>query len=87
MQIEFTSLTKEWKPFSEITTISASATYRIQNRGADPLIALEADTTPSNTEAGVVVLPNCTISYKKGEQNLYLRAFNSNCSINVTQGE
>ena len=85
MQIDFIQLTNEWTAFSDVAEISADATYFIQNRGADYLIALEAAETPDAEEqAGVIILPNEVAKYKKGSQNLYLRAFNRGCSINVT---
>lgn len=84
-QIDFTELTTEWKPFSEITTVDADVTYRIQNRGAFPIIALEADSTPSeDNKEGNIANPYDTIIYKKGTQDLYLRSFDSVTSINVT---
>lgn len=88
-QIEFTGLTRNWKPFATIVgTVDADTTYHIQNRGFDTLVLLEADSEPTDaTYAGVLVLPNCVAIYKKGTQNLYCRAFNQSCSINVTSEE
>ena len=87
MQIDFTSLTKNWTAFSDIVTVENDVTYRIQNRGSYSFIALEANSTPGDTEAGTSVLPSETLSYKKGSQNLYLRSLNKFCPINITQGE
>lgn len=87
-QIDFVKLTKEWKPFAEIVADIGTKEYIIQNRGFDTLVALEADSTPAaDNQEGVLILPNDCAVYVKGEQNLYLRAFNQNCSINVTEGE
>ena len=87
-QIDFVSLTKAWTPFADIVGTVGTKEYIIQNRGADSLVALEADSTPAdNTPDGVMVLPNDCAVYVKGSQNLYLRAFNKGCSINVTEGE
>ena len=87
-QIGFTQLTREWKPFADIVADIGTKEYIIQNRGSDTLVALEADSTPAaNNYAGVLILPNDCAVYVKGEQDLYLRAFNQNCSINVTEGE
>lgn len=87
-QIDFVKLTKAWKPFADIVADIGTKEYIIQNRGYDTLVALEADSTPTdNNQAGVLILPNDCAVYVKGEQNLYLRAFNKNCSINVTEGE
>jgi hypothetical protein len=86
-QIKFEgNLNKNWTAFSTIVgTVGADTNYQIQNRGADTLVLLESSDTPSNdTQAGVMVLPYATCIYKKGTQDLYLRAFNRNCSVNVT---
>lgn len=85
-QIEFTGLTRSWTPFATIVgTVDADTTYQIQNRGFDTLVLLESGSTPTaSTQAGVLVLPNNTAVYKKGTQDLYLRAFNQSCSINIT---
>ena len=40
----------------------------------------------TDNQAGVIIQPNDIAVYVKGEQNLYLRAFNSGCTINVTEG-
>lgn len=83
------NMSKEWRAFADIVgTLDANAEYLIQNRGADALIALEADSIPeADNQSGIMLYPSDIGVYKKGEQNLYLRAFNSNCSINITTGE
>ena len=87
-QIKFEKLTKTWKPFAEIVGTVGSKEYIIQNRGYDTLVALEADSTPaSDNQAGILITPNDCAVYVKGDQDLYLRAFNQNCSIKVTEGE
>ena len=87
-QIDFVQLTKAWTPFAEIVGTVGTKEYIIQNRGYDTLVALEADSTPAaNNQEGVLILPNDCGVYVKGSQNLYLRAFNQSCSINVTEGE
>lgn len=89
-QVEFKgNLTKEWTSFAEIVgTVDATAEYIIQNRGTDVLVALEATSTPEqDNQAGVLIYPTDIAVYIKGEQNLYLRSFNNNCSINITKGE
>lgn len=85
-QIKFEGLTNEWESFSSIIgTVDADTTYYIQNRGCDPLILLESDSEPGDGDfTGNIVLPNKVAVYKKGSQDLYLRAFNRSCSINVT---
>lgn len=85
-QIDFKALTKEWTAFSTIAgTVDADTTYHIQNRGFDTLVLLESGSAPTAaTQAGVLVLPNNTVIYKKGTQDLYCRASNASCAINVT---
>lgn len=87
MQIEFeTNITNEWTPFSEITDVDVSATYYIQNRGGDTLVALESESLPDDAEqAGNLILPYQQVKYEKGSQNLYLRALNRICGINITK--
>lgn len=88
-QIKLEKLTKTWKPFAEIVGEVSNKEYVIQNRGgSDALVALEADSTPAaDNQAGIILQPNDIAVYVKGEQNLYLRAFNLGCTINITEGE
>ena len=84
-QVEFEALTTEWTALSDIITVSADATYYIQNRGADTLVALESSTEPTaDNQEGFMCQPYKVIEYKKGTQDLYLRAFNKSCAINIT---
>lgn len=85
-QIDTVSLTTEWTAFTDITTPDSS-TYYIQNRGSDYLLALESASEPSTTTDGVVVPPYKVLSYVAGTDTLYLRAYGSSCSINVTKAE
>lgn len=86
MQEEFQALTNEWTALSDIITVDANADYRIQNRGADVLVALESTGVPSDdNEDGTFIPPLVQAFYKKGDQDLYLRAFNRSCSINITK--
>lgn len=78
-------LTTEWSALSEIITVDADVTYYIQNRGSDVLVAVEPDSKPSddNTD-GLLVQPYKVLKYKKGTNDLYLRAFANTCSINIS---
>lgn len=88
-QIKLEKLTKTWTPFATIVGEVSDKEYVIQNRGgSDALVALEADSTPAaDNQAGIIIQPNDIAVYVKGEQNLYLRAFNLGCTINITEGE
>ena len=88
-QIDFVQLTHEWKPFAEIVgTVKENTVYSIFNRGADSCVALCANSLPAaDNQAGDLIVPNDIGVFIKGSQNLYLRAFNKNCAINVTEGE
>lgn len=78
-------LTTEWVSLSDIITVDASTTYYIQNRGANVLIAVEPDSEPSDDDTdGVLVQPYKILKYKKGTNDLYLRAFANMCSINIS---
>lgn len=83
MQIEFSILDTEWKPLSNFVVVEDDVTYRIQNRGADFLLALEAASTPSDSVAGVLIPPYSVLYFKRGTQDLYLRAFSSKCEANI----
>lgn len=84
-QVDFETLSDEWKALSDIISVDADTTYYLQNRGADTMIALESSSEPTaNTQGGVVVLPYKTVTYKKGTQDLYLRAFSSSCAVNIS---
>lgn len=79
------SLTTAWTALSDIITVDASTTYYLQNRGADILLLVESSSAPSsNSIEGVLVQPYTPISYQKGSDNLYLRALNSTCTVNVS---
>ena len=82
-QEAFEQLTSEWTDIADIITVDASATYYIQNRGSDTLVACEGSAKPTRA-IGVLVKPYEVLKYKKGTDNLYLRAFNTNCGINIT---
>jgi hypothetical protein len=86
MQIDLVQLTNEWTPFTDITTPETNVKYEIQNRGADPVIALESATIPtSDITDGTVIYPTKNAIYTKGSQTLYLKAFFSSSTINVTK--
>ena len=88
MQKEFESLTTEWVALSDIITVDADTTYRIQNRGPAKIIALDTDTQPEEgSDAGDLVLPYEIGEYEKGTGDLYLRAFDGVSSINITSKE
>ena len=82
-QEAFESLTSEWTALSDIITVGADTNYYIQNRGADILLAVESASEPTTLD-GVLVKPYQTLNYKKGTGDLYLRAYSSNCAINVS---
>lgn len=84
-QIEFQPLTTEWTALSDIITVEDDTTYYIQNRGAGTLIAQEGASQPdAENQNGVLITPYRIAQYKKGSEDLYLRAFDQNCSINIT---
>lgn len=88
MQIDFNQLTNQWVALKDLITVQAGVTYCIQNRGADPMIAQESATAPaSDNMDGTMVYPADIAVYIKGSTDLYLRAFNSSCSINITEVE
>ena len=76
-------LTTEWGALSDIITVDSSKTYYIQNRGADVLLAVESASEPTSLD-GVLVKPYEVLKYQEGTDPLYLKAYNSNCSINIT---
>jgi hypothetical protein len=79
-------LTKEWVALGDLITVESDTTYYIQNRGPDVLVALQASGQPeADNDGGDLVLPNVQAEYIKGTQDLYLRAFHNNCSINITK--
>jgi hypothetical protein len=85
MQETFQKLTSEWVALSDFITVDADKKYRIQNRGADVLIALESSSEPdADNYEGTNILPYFEAEYVKGEQDLYLRAYNVSCSVNIT---
>lgn len=78
-------LTTTWTALSDIITVDADTTYYIQNRGAGVLVVVEPDSEPSADDTdGILVQPYKVLKYKKGTNDLYLRAFANMCSINVS---
>lgn len=82
-QVNFSNLTTEWVAFTDITTPADDTDYYLQNRGADIMLAVESAETPT-TMAGMLVKPYEVLKYKKGNNPLWLRAYTSSCSVNVT---
>jgi len=78
-----TQLTKEWSVLSDIITVDADKTYYIQNRGSDMLLACEGAAEP-NDAVGVLVRPFEVLKYKKGTGSLYVKAYTTTCTINIT---
>lgn len=87
MQEKFdNNITKEWVALSDIiNNVEENVIYRIQNRGPDKLIALEANSLPDESQEGDLVVPMKQGIYEKGSQNLYFRAFENMCAINITK--
>lgn len=83
-QEKFENISNEWVELSDIITVDSSKTYFIQNRGPDKLLALESSTEPEDTDNGILVEPYLVLEYKSGTDNLYLRAFSGNLSINIS---
>lgn len=84
MQIELKKLTTQWIAFSDIVIPEEGVTYMIQNRGSNILIAYESDVEPEEeNNEGVLVIPYEDIKYT-AENELYLRAYNDVCSINIS---
>lgn len=78
-------LTTEWTRLADDYTFTAGNTYYIQNRGPDFLLTLEPDSAPSESDdEGDMWKPLDRIIYEVGDNDLYVRAFSSNCSINIT---
>lgn len=82
-QVAFEQLTNEWVALSDIITVDSSKTYYVQNRGADVLLAVESANEPTSLD-GVLVKPYEVLKYQQGQDTLYMRAYNSGCSINIT---
>lgn len=84
MQVSLETLTTTWTAFSDITTVDADTIYYFQNRGPQQLLALESASEPSDTNEGVLVGPFETLKYKKGADDLYLRALSGTVSVNIS---
>ena len=84
-QEAFEQLKNEWVALSDKITVDEDANYYIQNRGADILLAQEAGETPqADNLNGTLIKPYEQAKYKANGGDLYLRAYNSNCSVNIT---
>ena len=84
-QVDFQQLTNEWTALSDLITVGADTTYYLQNRGPDTLVALESSSEPdADSQEGVMCQPYKVVKYKKGTQDLYLKAFNQSCAVNIS---
>ena len=84
-QEAFEQLKNEWVALSDKITVDEDANYYIQNRGADILLAQEAGEAPTADNLnGTLIKPYEQAKYKANGGDLYLRAYNSNCSVNIT---
>lgn len=88
MQEDLIQLTEEWVALDDYITVESDINYFIQNRGQNVLITQVASSKPEASDMdGDLILPYIQALYKKGTGNLYMRAFNNTCSVNVTKGE
>ena len=84
-QEAFEQLKNEWVALSDKITVDEDANYYIQNRGADVLLAQEAGEAPTADNVnGTLIKPYEQAKYKANGGDLYLRAYNSNCAVNIT---
>lgn len=86
-QDDFKQLTRAWKPFPELVpSFDSSKSYLVQNMGSDVLVALEVAEQPSaDNPGGNQVRPGDVWTYEPEEgKTMYFRAFNQNCSVNIT---
>lgn len=82
-QVAIRKIGNSWVSLESIVALDSSTEYYLQNRGDDVLVACEADSEPQDNE-GVLILPYKTFNYKKGAQNLYLKSFSANCTVNIS---
>lgn len=83
-QEKFEHISNEWIVLSDLITVEADKLYFIQNRGPDKLLVIESSAEPEETDEGILVEPYVVLEYKEGADNLYLRAFDNNLSINIS---
>lgn len=85
-QLGFFKLSNEWTALSDLITVGNDVTYYIQNRGTDNIIALQSTSEPTGEErGGNLIPPEKAAEYKKGTQDLYLKASSfTQCEINIT---
>ncbi len=87
-QVAFEKLTNEWVALSDIITVDDDATYYLQNRGSGILLAQETSEAPSNNDMkGVLIKPYETAKYKSNGGDLYMRAYSSSCSVNISNNK
>lgn len=86
-QENFVQIPKNWVLFSDlVTNFDNSATYQLYNNGVSTVKCLESGTLPANNaEGGVLLYQNYTAIYKKGAQNLYIKALSNDTYINITK--
>lgn len=86
--IALETLTTTWVDLDTKDSLVADKDYLIQNRGADFCLAYVGSSVPQAGDIdGVIIAPMIQVHYKKGTGTLYVRAYNSSCSINVSEAE
>lgn len=86
--IALEQLTTTWVDLDTKDSLAADKDYLIQNRGADFCLAFVGSAEPAADDVdGVIIAPMMQVHYKKGSGTLYVRAYNSSCSINVSEAD
>lgn len=86
MNVEFDELDTDWVDADTTYSLVSDSDYLIQNRGPDFCLAYVSSTAPAEGDVDGVLIPNLMqVHYKKGTGTLYLRAYNKNCSVNISE--
>lgn len=85
--IALEQLTTTWVDLDTKDSLVSDTDYLIQNRGADFCLAFVGSQPAADDIDGVIIAPMMQVHYKKGTGTLYVRAYNSSCSINVSEAD
>lgn len=84
--IAFNEIKNEWTAASDLGTLTTGKTYEIQNRNGDDLLVNISSTKPTD-QSGTLVKSGETYVTLYNSDDIYLRALNTSCFVNINEKE
>lgn len=84
--ILFDEIKAEWTAVSGLETLTSGKTYEIQNRNGDDLLVNISSSKPTD-QSGTLVKSGETYVTIYNSDEIYLRALNTSCFVNINEKE